>query len=143
MDQFVRKHEKMIAWLGGLGLPVSILVAGWLITSTIESSKLDSEYVKIALGILSVQNKDKDGNVLEPTPEEAVMRAWAVRLLNKKSPEKFSKEEQEALASGKQRIIGLSWISPMGPLKLHYGAELKPEDKDRIQKFQLEIGTAF
>ncbi|RZT92539.1 outer membrane protein assembly factor BamA [Rivibacter subsaxonicus] len=39
--------------------------------------------------------------------------------------------------------IGLSWISPVGPLKLSYGEPLRKFPQDRIQKFQFQIGTAF
>ena len=39
--------------------------------------------------------------------------------------------------------VGLSWISPVGPLKLSYGAPLRVQSNDRIQKFQFQIGTAF
>jgi outer membrane protein insertion porin family len=39
--------------------------------------------------------------------------------------------------------IGLSWISPVGPLKLSYGRPLRVQRNDRIQKFQFQIGTAF
>ncbi len=39
--------------------------------------------------------------------------------------------------------LGLSWISPVGPLKLSYGTPLRVQRNDRIQKFQFQIGTAF
>ena len=39
--------------------------------------------------------------------------------------------------------IGISWISPVGPLKLSYGTPLRKQDQDRIQKFQFQIGSAF
>jgi len=39
--------------------------------------------------------------------------------------------------------IGLSWVSPVGPLKLSYGQPLRKFPQDRIQKFQFQIGTAF
>jgi outer membrane protein insertion porin family len=39
--------------------------------------------------------------------------------------------------------LGLSWISPVGPLKLSYGKPLKVQSNDRIQNFQFQIGTAF
>ena len=39
--------------------------------------------------------------------------------------------------------VGLSWISPVGPLKLSYGSPIRVERNDRIQKFQFQIGTAF
>jgi outer membrane protein insertion porin family len=39
--------------------------------------------------------------------------------------------------------VGLSWLSPVGPLKLSWGTPLKYQPNDRIQKFQFQIGTAF
>ena len=39
--------------------------------------------------------------------------------------------------------LGLSWISPVGPLKLSWGKPLLVQRNDRIQKFQFQIGTAF
>lgn len=39
--------------------------------------------------------------------------------------------------------IGLSWISPVGPLKLSYGTPIRKFPEDRIERFQFQIGTAF
>ncbi|MEY8878445.1 MAG: outer membrane protein assembly factor BamA, partial [Leptothrix sp. (in: b-proteobacteria)] len=39
--------------------------------------------------------------------------------------------------------IGLSWVSPVGPLKLSWGSPLRYAPADRIQRFQFQIGTAF
>ena len=39
--------------------------------------------------------------------------------------------------------VGLSWISPVGPLKLSWGKPLRSQPTDRIQPFQFQIGTAF
>ena len=39
--------------------------------------------------------------------------------------------------------IGLSWISPVGPLKLSWGSPIRKQATDRIQRFQFQIGTAF
>jgi len=39
--------------------------------------------------------------------------------------------------------LGVSWVSPVGPLKLSYGAPIKKKPEDRIQKLQFQIGTAF
>ncbi|MEJ7137138.1 outer membrane protein assembly factor BamA [Amphibiibacter pelophylacis] len=39
--------------------------------------------------------------------------------------------------------VGLSWLSPVGPLSLSYGRPLRSLQGDRIQKFQFQIGTAF
>jgi outer membrane protein insertion porin family len=39
--------------------------------------------------------------------------------------------------------VGLSWISPVGPLRLSWGSPVQSFPTDRIQKFQFQIGTAF
>ncbi|MES2092069.1 MAG: outer membrane protein assembly factor BamA [Pseudomonadota bacterium] len=39
--------------------------------------------------------------------------------------------------------VGLSWISPVGPLKLSYGQPFRKFSVDKIQKLQFQIGTAF
>ena len=39
--------------------------------------------------------------------------------------------------------LGLSWISPVGPLKLSYGMPVRKLPTDRIQRLQFQIGTAF
>ena len=39
--------------------------------------------------------------------------------------------------------LGLSWISPVGPLKLSWGQPIRKFAQDRIQRFQFQIGTAF
>jgi len=39
--------------------------------------------------------------------------------------------------------LGLSWISPVGPLKMSWGSPIRKQPTDRIQRFQFQIGTAF
>ena len=39
--------------------------------------------------------------------------------------------------------LGLSWVSPVGPLKLSYGKPIQYVSTDRIQRLQFQIGTAF
>jgi outer membrane protein insertion porin family len=39
--------------------------------------------------------------------------------------------------------IGLSWISPMGPLRLAWANPIRTFDGDRIQNLQFQIGTTF
>jgi outer membrane protein insertion porin family len=54
--------------------------------------------------------------------------------------------EGERIDAGSLRAsagLGLSWISPVGPLKLSWGVPLRYEPTDRIQRFQFQIGTAF
>lgn len=39
--------------------------------------------------------------------------------------------------------LGVTWVSPVGPLKLSYGTPIRKERTDRIQRLQFQIGTAF
>ncbi|HJV60020.1 MAG TPA: outer membrane protein assembly factor BamA [Albitalea sp.] len=39
--------------------------------------------------------------------------------------------------------LGLSWISPVGPLQISYGTPVRKQPGDRIQRLQFQIGTAF
>ncbi len=54
--------------------------------------------------------------------------------------------ESEKLSASDIRAsvgVGLSWISPVGPLKLSWGSPIRKKPTDRIEKFQFQIGTAF
>ncbi|MCH8618539.1 outer membrane protein assembly factor BamA [Undibacterium sp. TS12] len=39
--------------------------------------------------------------------------------------------------------IGISWISPVGPLKLSFGKALNAKPEDKKQTFQFQMGTGF
>jgi outer membrane protein insertion porin family len=39
--------------------------------------------------------------------------------------------------------LGLSWISPVGPLKISLGYPMNPQSFDRTQRFQFQLGTGF
>jgi outer membrane protein insertion porin family len=39
--------------------------------------------------------------------------------------------------------VGLSWISPVGPLKLSYAKPLNAKPGDRLERFQFQMGTGF
>jgi outer membrane protein insertion porin family len=54
--------------------------------------------------------------------------------------------EDEPMTSESLRAsvgLGLSWVSPVGPLKLSWGKPVRVQRNDRIQRFQFQIGTAF
>ncbi|MFT3665767.1 outer membrane protein assembly factor BamA [Piscinibacter sp.] len=54
--------------------------------------------------------------------------------------------EQEKLTADSLRAsagLGLSWISPVGPLKLSWGTPIRKQPNDRIERLQFQIGTAF
>ena len=39
--------------------------------------------------------------------------------------------------------LGLSWISPVGPLRISFAKPINPQTGDRIQRIQFQIGTAL
>jgi outer membrane protein insertion porin family len=52
--------------------------------------------------------------------------------------EKLSFSELRASAG-----IGLSWISPLGPLRFSYAMPIRKQTNDKIQRLQFQIGTSF
>jgi len=54
--------------------------------------------------------------------------------------------EHEKTSFGELRAsagVGLSWISPIGPLRMAYAVPFRKFPGDRIQKLQFQIGTSF
>ncbi|MGH8805444.1 MAG: BamA/TamA family outer membrane protein, partial [Polaromonas sp.] len=39
--------------------------------------------------------------------------------------------------------IGISWISPVGPLRIAYALPIRKMPGDRIERLQFQIGTSF
>ena len=54
-------------------------------------------------------------------------------------------EDQKLTASDLRASVGvgLSWISPIGPLRIAFANPLRKQAGDRIQKLQFQIGTSF
>ncbi|MEQ1767096.1 MAG: hypothetical protein ABL859_06665 [Methylotenera sp.] len=123
MKDHIDRNAAIIGWLSGIGIPLSILLAGWLVSSTVESSKIDYEYVKIAISILASDNSQSDSKNIQD--DEVAMRKWAIRLLNEKSPEKLTKAEQEALMRSPQIIKLAPTLLP----------ELQQDDRVSIAEF--------
>lgn len=54
--------------------------------------------------------------------------------------------EKDPIRAGELRAsagIGLSWISPLGPLRLAWATPLRKKPEDKLQKIQFQIGTSF
>jgi len=39
--------------------------------------------------------------------------------------------------------VGVSWFSPVGPLKFNLGVPIKKKEGDKIERFQFQLGTVF
>ena len=56
----------------------------------------------------------------------------------------FSESANYSLANLRASTgVGISWISPVGPLRLGFAKPLRKEAGDRIESLQFQIGTAF
>jgi outer membrane protein insertion porin family len=58
----------------------------------------------------------------------------------------FNPQDGQNISLGDLRYstgVGISWISPVGPLKLSLGYPINPQSFDRIQRFQFQLGTGF
>jgi outer membrane protein insertion porin family len=54
--------------------------------------------------------------------------------------------DNEKISFGEMRAsagLGLSWISPLGPLRIAYAQPVRKQAGDKIQKLQFQIGTSF
>lgn len=54
--------------------------------------------------------------------------------------------ESDPFRAGDMRAsvgVGLSWISPLGPLRLAWANPIRKKEGDEIQKLQFQIGTSF
>jgi len=56
----------------------------------------------------------------------------------------FAESQKISLTDLRSSVgIGLSWVSPMGPLRFSYAFPVKSQDTDKIQRLQFQIGTSF
>jgi outer membrane protein insertion porin family len=56
----------------------------------------------------------------------------------------FGDNETYSLAGLRASVgVGVSWISPVGPLRLAFGRAIRKQDIDRLQPVQFQIGTSF
>ena len=58
----------------------------------------------------------------------------------------FNPQDGQNISLGDLRYstgLGISWISPVGPLKLSLGYPINPQSFDRVQRFQFQLGTGF
>ena len=54
--------------------------------------------------------------------------------------------DDESIQLGDMRVsagVGISWVSPVGPLRIAFASPIKKFDGDKIQNIQFQIGTTF
>jgi len=84
------KPSLVFKFISSIALPAAIALAGYYVSTSIEESKVDSEYVKLSIGILA-SAKQAD------TESSQVLRRWAVKVLDKSSPVGLTEKEKLTL----------------------------------------------
>jgi len=88
------KHENSLyKWVTGLALPVVIALSTILITWSMERTKVSSEYVHLAISILSAEPPENT----ESFEQQYALKQWAVRVLDKNSPVRMTEEEKASM----------------------------------------------
>ena len=73
--------------------------------------------------------------------DDRTLRIFALRRRRQRLGRE--REDQRSTACARRPASAVSWISPVGPLKLSYGTPIRKQPDDRIQRLQFQIGTAF
>ena len=76
-------------------MPLALAYIGWQVTSSLESAKLNQQYVQIASDILSQSIRKNE--------EVPPIRRWAASVLKKFTPVEIGENEYADLVSGKAR----------------------------------------
>ena len=87
---FWEKAERAAKIVSLVGIPAVVALFGWIIQQSLADKTVNKNYVQIAVSILS----DPE------TASDSGLREWAVELLNKTSPTKFSASAAEELKTG-------------------------------------------
>ncbi len=89
MKEKLENMQLVAQILSLLAVPILVAFFGWKIQEGLKEKEVQKDFVQIAVSILSA--KKVEGG------EDAVIRGWAVRLLQKASPVALSDEEMQAL----------------------------------------------
>lgn len=79
-----------------------------------------------------------------PGLEETVRMAWFVdagQIYADNNSSAYNRKKDNALRYSTG--LALSWISPIGPLRLSFAVPLNKQDGDEIERFQFQFGSAF
>lgn len=71
---------------------------------------------------------------------------WDGKTYNSTNTNGFYRSEHKSSFTNELRYsagVALTWLSPVGPIKLSYAVPLKKEPTDQIQRFQFQLGTTF
>ena len=90
----LEKAESVAKIISLIALPLVVAVGGWFIQSSMNENAVKSQYVEIAVNVLSQ----------DPEESNVTLRDWASRTLAEHSSIEFSQREIEALVTGEIRV---------------------------------------
>jgi hypothetical protein len=106
-DPTFERAKNIATIVSALAIPIVLTLASYFIQQQLASEGLQKDYVGIAAGIL----KENAAN------QEPELRAWAVHVLEEKSPVPFSKKVKESLITGGV-VTGPAFVgAPAGCMK--------------------------
>jgi len=108
-----------------------------------EQGSLGGRYSNSTVAIGGAKKLTLNGELITPFPgagNDRTLRMFGFVDAGNVFQEKDAYSLQDLRASAG---IGVSWISPVGPLRFALAQPLRRGPEDRIQRFQFQIGTAF
>jgi len=90
----LKKAESIAKIISVIALPLIVAVGGWYIQSSMNKNAVKSQYVEIAVGILSQP----------PDESNVTLRDWASKTLAEHSTIEFTRTEIESLVTGDVQI---------------------------------------
>ena len=104
-QEILNKIQSIATILSLIAIPIVIAIVGWYVQASISTEGIKKDYVQIAIGILKDNEKQKDDE----------LRKWAVAVLDKNSPVRFSSDLRDKLEKG---VVFVSSPFPEPPLAL-------------------------
>jgi len=108
-----------------------------------EQGSLGGRYANSNVAIGGAKKLTLNGELIAPFPgagNDRTLRMFGFVDAGNVFQEKEGYSLQDLRAS---TGLGISWLSPVGPLRFALAQPLRKGPDDRIQKFQFQIGTAF
>lgn len=89
----LNNNGTLFKWVSSIALPAALTISSVVISTSVERSKIGSDYVRLAVGVLS----SEPSKSVEQKEYQNVLKGWAVRILDNYSPVKMTLEEKDAL----------------------------------------------
>lgn len=146
--QFTVAFNTQLDWgkgMGGKSFPIFKNSMGGGLGSVrgFETNTLGPKEEETGLYIGGPKRVNANVEVLAPFPgsgNDRTLRMYAFvdagNVFGANEPMRFSDLRSSA-------GVGLSWVSPIGPLRISYAKPIKKADTDKLQKIQFQVGTSF